>query len=644
MDRDDILDAESRVENLGVSMASWGGGKESLHPRTGPVRLLARALEQDGIQPVLLGEAGVGKKSTVATLARGMADGDVLLCPPRLHGMKIIRSTPSDFFAGALFAGQIEDKVRRIVRNCVKQDAILFLDNIPSFMGKGSSTCDPDGDIPTLLTPFLRHGKFRVICAATPDGWAQVCRRHPAFARPLTPLHVPETTREETAAVLAARSSGWKEKYAVEFGPGTFEELIDLADRLYPWKRHPGKACDLMEETLALFGAAAVMANEDGEAVYRLGRADVADLIGSFTRLPGFLLDPSKPASREMLRGHFRSRVFGQDEIAEALVDRIQMIKARLCEPSRPLAAYLLAGPTGVGKTLAARTLAGLLLGDEKRLVRFDMSEFGSHESVSRFIGGEAGLRRRGGLVDAALTETFPVILLDEIEKAHRCVFDVLLQVLGEGRLTDESGRTASFTNALILMTSNLGSSRRPIIHPQPPGGGASLRENVEESVRQHFRPEFINRLTGILVFNPLGRKEAENVARKEVERLAERRGLKSRAIRLEITSQAFERLVDSGYSREYGARPMERAVESLVGIPLARYLAERPQAGGVTLVVGGDKEDAPPVVAEKREGAGEAADIEADGDEEVALAILHRRASARRQAGSRAIKEPSNA
>jgi ATP-dependent Clp protease ATP-binding subunit ClpC len=645
MDRDEILGDESRIENLGVNMASWGGGKESLHPRMGPVRLLARSLEQDGIQPILLGEAGVGKKSTVATLARGMADGDILVCPSRLHRMKIIRSTPSDIFTGALYVGQIEDKVKRVVRNCVKMDAVLFLDNLPSFMGKGSSACDPDGDILTLLTPFLRHGKFRVVCTATPDGWAQVCRRNPAFARLLTPLHVPEATRDETEAVLAARASGWREKYAVEFGPGTFEDLIDLADRLYPWKRNPGKACDLMEETLALFGAAAAMANDGGEEVYRLGRADVAELVRSFTRLPGFLLDPSKPASREMLRNHFRARLFGQDEVVETLVDRIQMIKAGLCEPGRPLAAYLLAGPTGVGKTLAARTLANLLLGDEKRLVRFDMSEFGSHESVSRLIGGEGGMmRRRGGLVDAALTETFPVILLDEIEKAHWRVFDVLLQVLGEGRLTDESGRTANLGNAVILMTTNLGSSRRSIIHPRPPAGDADRAALVDEAVRQHFRPEFINRLTGILVFNPLGRKEAEIVARKEVERLAERRGLKSRAIRLEVAPEVFERIVEAGYSKEYGARPMERAVESFVGVPLARHMAERPQAGGVTLVVGGDREGAKPVAVEKKDGAGEAADFETETEEAAALAILQRRASARRDARLRAVKEPSNA
>jgi ATP-dependent Clp protease ATP-binding subunit ClpC len=268
------------------------------------------------------------------------------------------------------------------------------------------------------------------------------------------------------------------------------------------------------------------------------------------------------------------------------MVERIQMIKARLCAPDRPLGAFLFAGPTGVGKTRVARRVAALLLGDERRLIRFDMSEYQEADSVERFAGDPRPLRSRLGLVDAATAEPLPVILLDEIEKAHPRVFDVLLQALGEGRITDARGRTASLTNSLIMMTSNLGSRKAYVDLPRQQGARASWHARVQEAVRRRFRPELVNRLTAILTFSPLGRADILAVAQREIDELLRRRGVRASGLSVVVAPGATEAVLNAGYSEQFGVRPMQRAVDAIIGETLAQLLAAYPDCRNRTLVL----------------------------------------------------------
>jgi ATP-dependent Clp protease ATP-binding subunit ClpA len=370
----------------------------------------------------------------------------------------------------------------------------------------------------------------------------------------------------------------------------------------------PGKVCDLLQALLAIDGGRSGPSDpgedEGGSPAPPSGAptqrfwtgADVGAATCRLTGLPEFLVVPTVPVCRADLRRFLEARVVAQRHVLEPLIDRIQMVKAGLCAPGRPIAAYLFAGPSGVGKTLVARTLAALLLGDERRLIRFDMSEFCAIDSVSRFLGEQRRWGRTFGLVDAVMGEVFPVILLDEIEKAHRAVLDVLLQALGEGRISDESHRTAHLTNAIVIMTSNLGTDSASIEHPRPPAASAEWTRRVRDGVRRHFRPEFLNRLTDVFTFLPLSPDEAGIIAEREIGRLAARRGLTAREIVLRLSQRASEAVLHAGYSPQFGVRPMERAIDALVGTAVGRFLAENPGAARCRLTV--DVADGPPDVA----------------------------------------------
>jgi ATP-dependent Clp protease ATP-binding subunit ClpC len=586
MDRDDALTEAAKLENLGTDLAIRPPDAPAIVPRRDLIAQLARCLLAPTVQPVLVGESGVGKTSVVAALA-SMAGRD---------RRRIIHVTAADLLAGAIFANQLEHKLRLVATSCQREKAYLFLDDLLAFVGAGSSSADPDGDVTGILSPYLRRGDVRIIATATNDGWMQVSRLRPAFARLFTPLAVPEGTREETMAVLEARRSAWQRRHGVRLSHAALEEAMDLAERLHPSRGLPGKVCDLLDAALALEPPPPAPSGVrlTGQAP-RLPRSfekdDVARAVQRLTGLPELLLVPSVPAPSETLRAFFQERILGQEHVIEPLVARIQMIKSRMCAPGRPLAAYLLAGPSGVGKTLVARTLAALLLGSERRLIRFDMSEFCSLDSVSRFLGDGRSSRNAIGLVDAALAQPFPIVLLDEIEKAHRAVFDVLLQLLGEGRLTDERGRTAYFGNAIILMTSNLGADKAVIEHPAPSGPDGGWNVRVERAVRRHFRPELTNRLTATFAFRPLTEAEIAAVAKREIERVTQRKGIAGRIERIWMKDAAFEAILRTGSSRELGVRPMERAVDALMAAPIARVLAEHPDERNLSLAVDVDEQ-----------------------------------------------------
>lgn len=579
MSREDVLKHAADLGNLGLTLTDPEHELETVLPRPDLLDRLEHALSGAHLNPVLVGDRGVGKSALVTEFATRLR-AELLELPGSLRwkARKIVRIGVTDLISGAIFANDLEHKIKLVVENAKEDNAILFLPDIQSFVGSGACSARPEGDVLSLLQPYMQQGSLQVIATVTPEGWMDVSRHRPAVARLFNPIQVPELSANEARSALEHRARDWQRTFSLKIMPDAVDEIMELSDRLFPSRRYPGKACNLMEMALALLRRSA-----PGPTPL-VTRMQISEAVHLATGLPDFLLNPAKPVRRRTLFEFFESRVFGQQEPIAALVRRIQMVKARMCAPGRPLGTYIFAGPTGVGKTLLARTLAELLLGTEKRLLRFDMSEYSCIDSVSRFIGQPDAMRPGAGLIDAALTEPFPVILLDEIEKAHRKVFDSLLQVLGEGRLSDGAGRTACFSNAFIVMTTNLGCDMTRVEFAGAAGDDGGWTDRVHQALRQNFRPEFLNRVTDVFTFRPLTRAQVEQVARAEVDRIRRREGVQALDASVHVSDGLFRQMLAQGWSPHFGVRPMERAADCLVGVPVARWLSEHPHKPGARL------------------------------------------------------------
>jgi ATP-dependent Clp protease ATP-binding subunit ClpA len=398
------------------------------------------------------------------------------------------------------------------------------------------------------------------------------------------PIPIDPMSDEEVQQVLRGHAQFISQRTGFVVETAALGAALDLAAALRPEAQAPGGACELLQLALAHRRAAFA---QDRRAT-RITAETLLDSVQATTGLQRFLLSPDAVLQRDGIRAFLAERILGQPRVVAPLSDRVHLIQHRLCAPGRPLGTFLFTGPSGVGKTHAALTLAELLHGDRKALVRFDMSEYGHPtDSVPRFIGTRLRNQHTGiGLVDAALARPFPVILLDEIEKAHSSVFDVLLQVLGEARLTDGGGRTARFDTALFLITSNLGVNDRAIGFTGEANEPTMDGSVLPRAVREFFRPEFVNRLTAVIPFEPLSPAATREIARREVAALAMRPGLRRRGLAVKVTDAALERLVATGYSTEFGARPMQRVVERDIGGAIARHLERFPEASDSSVLV----------------------------------------------------------
>ncbi|MBW4700032.1 MAG: ATP-dependent Clp protease ATP-binding subunit [Aphanocapsa lilacina HA4352-LM1] len=547
------------------------GGK--IDPVVGRAEQIERVIQILGRRtknnPVLIGEPGVGKTAIAEGLAVRIAEGDV---PEMLFDRRIVSLDMGQVLAGTQMRGEFEERLKGVMQEVIasKGQIILFIDELHTLVGAGAS--EGGMDAANLLKPALARGELQCIGATTLDEYRKHIERDAALERRFQPVTVGEPSPVEAIAILQGLKGRYEEHHKLRYTDAALEAAVRLSDRYITDRFLPDKAIDLIDEAgsmlrVKLARGAELPAIVDSESIARV--------LSEWTNIPVGKLTGEEATSLVHLEARLHERIIGQHPAVSAVARAVRRARAGMKSPERPLASFIFAGPTGVGKTELAKALAATVFGSEDAMIRLDMSEFMESYTVSKLIGsppGYVGYDEGGQLTEAVRRRPYTVILLDEIEKAHPDVFNTLLQLLDDGRLTDAKGRTVSFKNALIIMTSNLGS--RVI---ERGGGGlgfnttgsegerryVAIRDRVQEALKQVFRPEFLNRLDEVIVFQPLGREELGQVARLLLdEALARVRDL---GIELEASPAFIDKLIAEGYSPAWGARPLRRAVQRLL-------------------------------------------------------------------------------
>ncbi|XXX77784.1 AAA family ATPase [Sorangium sp. So ce134] len=535
----------------------------------------------------------------------------------------VYATSGAQLVAGMSGLGQWQERIHGVMEAAAALDAVLYFENLDDLLAERAE--GGHVDLAGAMRPYLDEGRVRVVCELRDDRLDALEGQHWAFFAGLSRIRVEPLTAADTRKALAERAERDRrvEPHRPAVAGDALTALVDLAERYLPYSAFPGKAVRLYEDLRTVHERERTA---QGEPV-TLGRSDLYELFSTRTGMPAFLLRDDLPLGAGRVARDLGASVIGQERAVRALAETIAVVKAGLSPPDKPLATFLFVGPTGVGKTELARALAGLLFGSPDRLSRFDMSEFSSEGAADRLIRGADGA---GGLLTQRVREQpFCVLLLDEIEKAHRAVFDLLLQVLGEGRLSDARGRTAYFHNAIVIMTSNLGAAERRAQAgfagergAAPPDEQAALDEaHYQRVVAGAFRQEFVNRVDRVVPFRALTRAELAEVARLTAQRLSQRRGLSEAGVALEVSPRALARLAEDGHAPAYGARALRRHVEEHLAAPLARLLAG----------LGGEARDLTVWVAEAGEPEAPAEGAVVGRAETPALRLVARRRRAAR-------------
>ncbi len=597
--------------------------------------------------PVLIGEAGVGKTAIVEGLAQRIADGDV---PDVLASRRVVALDLSGVVAGTRYRGDFEERMTNIVDEVRAHSdrLIVFIDELHTVVGAGAG--ESSGmDAGNILKPTLARGELHIVGATTLEEFRRI-EKDAALARRFQPVMVPEPSVRDALEILRGLSDRYEAHHQVRYTDGALVAAVELSDRYLTERQLPDKAIDLMDQAGARVRLRAGTKGTDVRALEReieqLTRdkdqavaseqyeqatqlrdriaelkekagagheedtpeegqhlevlaEDIAEVVSRQTGIPVSSLTEEEKDRLLGLEEHLHQRVVGQDEAVTAVADAVVRSRAGLAGPDRPIGSFLFLGPTGVGKTELARALAEALFGSEERMVRLDMSEYQERHTVSRLIGappGYVGHEEAGQLTETVRRHPYSLLLLDEVEKAHPDVFNLLLQVLDDGRLTDSQGRTVGFASTVIVMTSNLGSEA--ITRGGGLGfaaGGAeadeeSRRERVLRPLRQHFRPEFLNRVDEIVVFRQLTDEQLRRITDLLLERTRSR--LHAQGVGIEFTERAVDWLARHGHEPQYGARPLRRTIQREVDNHLSRLLLDGRLKEGSRVVVdvdGGD-------------------------------------------------------
>jgi ATP-dependent Clp protease ATP-binding subunit ClpA len=524
------------------------------NPLIGRERELARTIQvlcrRDKNNPLHVGEPGVGKTALVWGLARMIEEGEV---PERLKGSRIYQLDIGTLLAGTQYRGDFENRIKQIMDGIQEESDrnIVYIDEIHTLVGAGA-TGEGSMDASNMLKPYLETGSIRFIGSTTYEEYNRHFSRSKGLVRRFQQIDIPEPTPEETKHIVRQLREQYEKFHGVTYDEAALDFAVDASYKFVNDRFLPDKAIDLIDEA----GANCQLSIVNSQLVTK---ADIADVLAKTCKVDAMAMnDDEDHAQLETLAPRLLSKIYGQDEAIRQVVEAVQLSKAGLLDDNKPLASLLFVGPTGVGKTEVARVLAKEL-GIE--LLRFDMSEYTEKHTVAKLIGSPAGYvgYEDGGLLTDAIRKTPNcVLLLDEIEKAHQDIYNILLQVMDYARLTDNKGRKADFRNVILLMTSNAGAQFAGQANIGFTGG-VSRGEAMLKQVKKTFKPEFINRLTGTVVFNDMDHEMATLILKKKLGELQEK--LTAKQVTMTVSDEAFGLLLKEGYTREYGAREMDRVI-----------------------------------------------------------------------------------
>ena len=595
------------------------------------IQILSRRTKNN---PVLIGEPGVGKTAIAEGLAQRIVTGNV---SEILRNKRIISLSIGSMLAGAKYRGEFEERLKKAIDEVQQHDdMIIFIDEIHTLVGAGAT--EGAMDAANILKPALARGEFQVIGATTLDEYKKHIEKDAALERRFQPVQVGEPNEEDALEILKGLRDRYEAFHKAKITDEALTAAVSLSSRYITDRFLPDKAIDVVDEAaskvrMKVFSAApdvkaledrlntvkkekeAAVTSQDFEKAAKLRdeeqsllkeigdkksiakeksdqklivtEEDIAAVVAQWTGIPVAKIAEEESATLLHLEEELHKRVVGQDEAVTAVAKAVRRARAGLKDPKRPIGSFLFLGPTGVGKTELARALASSLFGDESAMIRLDMSEYMEKHTVSRLVGappGYVGYEEGGQLTDAVRRKPYSVILLDEVEKAHADFFNILLQVLDDGRLTDSQGRTVDFRNTVIIMTSNLGAKA---LHKNSPELGflaakksdsnvdenkgidfKEAKKSVMDAVKRHFRPEFLNRIDEMIVFHPLTEEDLKEIVTILMSDVTKR--LEERDLQLEITPEAMQLLVKEGSDFTMGARPLKRAIQRLIEDPVS--------------------------------------------------------------------------
>jgi ATP-dependent Clp protease ATP-binding subunit ClpC len=593
------------------------------------IEILSRRTKNN---PVLIGDPGVGKTAIVEGLAQWIVNDEI---PDTLADKRILALDLSGMVAGTQYRGEFEARLKKVIEEIRENpdDQIIFLDELHTVVGAG--VVEGSMDASNMLKPALAYGEMRLVGATTVVEYRKNIEKDAALERRLQPVLVGEPSVDEAIEILRGLKDRYEAHHRVEISEEAIVAAAELSDRYVTGRFLPDKAIDLMDLASARVrlrartkpGDAKVLEEEPGSVqrekdhavaaedsgetqeleekvagprepfeepggesrpmVGEVTAEDIAEVVSRATGIPVSQLTEEERERLLRLEGQLHERIVGQEEAVEAVAEAIRRARAGLSDPNRPIGSFLFLGPTGVGKTELALALADALFGDEAATVRIDMSEFQERHTVSRLVGappGYVGYEEAGQLTGAVRRRPYSVLLLDEIEKAHPDVFNVLLQLLDDGRLTDAQGRTVDFKNTVVIMTSNLGAERIQA-HARRNESFEELKEDMNRLLRDTLRPEFVNRIDEVILFRSLGRDQIAEISRLLLDHTSRR--LKAQGIGIEFTDAAVALIAEEGFDPEFGARPLRRTIQRRVDNALSRMVLEGSLERGDKLVVG---------------------------------------------------------